>query len=92
MPVFGILIQLNLNYLDDDPDSGVGIIADPHSPGSYSIMYSIVYPHCFNADPDPAFFVNEDSDPAAGFRRPKIGKNLQLIILNFYQKLQFTYL
>jgi hypothetical protein len=61
MPVFVILIQINqINYLDDDPDSRVGIIADPHSPGSYSKVYSVLYPHCFNADPDPAFFVNAD--------------------------------
>ncbi len=55
MTVFVILIQINLNYLDDDPDSGVEIIADPQSRGSYSKVYSVLYPNCFNVDPDPSF-------------------------------------
>ncbi len=42
MPAFDILIWINLTFLYDDPDSRVGIIADPHSPGSYSKVYSVV--------------------------------------------------
>jgi hypothetical protein len=68
MPGFDILIQINLTFLYDDPDSRAGTISDPHSPGSYSEVYIVVYPNCFNADPDPAVFVNADPDPDPGFR------------------------
>ncbi len=93
MPVFDILIQINLNYLDDDPDSGVGIIADSHSPESYSKVYSVVYPNYFNADPDPAFFVNADPNSDPGFRWPEIWKKFiaKKRLIFFDQKLQFTY-
>ncbi len=46
----------------------------------------------FNADPDPAFFVNVDPDQIQGFddqKKEKIYRRKKIIFFN--KKLQFTY-
>jgi len=45
----------------------------------------------FNADPDPAFFVNADSDPDPGFFTPWTGKKILLKLSSHFFLNIFTF-